>query len=67
MFLWKNAQLSIKVFCVIFKIDFLMETDANEFIVHSVTLSLIKLVTVDMQIIVIYTSGSPEQYLFYLH
>lgn len=43
-----------------------MEPNANEFIVHYVTLSVIELVTVDMQITVIYTSPSPKRYLFYL-
>ena len=44
-----------------------MNPDANEFItVHSVTLSKIELVTVDMQMTVIYTSGSSEQNLFCL-
>lgn len=41
-----------------------MEPDANEFAVHSVTLSVITPATADMQIAVICTSGSPEQYLF---
>lgn len=44
-----------------------MEPDANEFTVRSVTLSKIELVTVDMQMTVLYTSVSPEQPLFYLH